>query len=91
MHAPLAAPPGPSERHLCPTSTEQALMHGLAKGLEGLLETKPVPPAPKLACCCSSDSIRRSASTVVRLPARPRQAIFTGAVNRFTEPRLVRR
>jgi hypothetical protein len=52
----LATPPGlrPSGPEACPGAAETALMHGLAKGLEGLLGAKPVPRAPKIACCCGA-------------------------------------
>jgi hypothetical protein len=45
-------------------------MHGLAKGLEGLLGAKPVPPAPRIVCgmppACHA--------TVTRLPVRSPRA-----------------
>ena len=48
---PLPAPLPPPDAAACEHRKDVArLMHGLARGLEGLLGSKPVPPGPRIVC-----------------------------------------
>lgn len=65
----LAAPFGlrPGER----PPGEQALMHGLAKGLEELLGAKPVPPAPRIICSCGTGPLGAAGGVAVLVSRAP--------------------
>ena len=74
---PFAAPPG-LQPGASESPADQALMHGLAKGLEGLLGVKPVPPGPRIVCglspTCHGIVHGTVHGSVTRLPARIRPA-----------------
>lgn len=75
---PFAAPPG-LQPGASESPVDQALMHGLAKGLEGLLGAKPVPPAPRIICSVSPAYHGTVHGTVTRLPARSRPQHLDGS------------